>query len=143
MLGSIQLYVSGGFDEETKTILITGGTQVPVLELESTQEEADTRLILHIMYAVHAHGVKRVIVHANDTDVIGMRIYYAATNIQDLAEFWVRVSQNEYLPIHHLAEALGINKSKSLPLVHSLSGRDTTSFPYFTSKKAWLKIIKS
>lgn len=26
-----------------------------------------------------------------------------------------------------------------MPFVHSLSGRDTTSYPYFTGKKAWFK----
>lgn len=136
-LGSLQLYLGGGFDEETKSVLIAAQSQVPVPELESTQEEADTRLILHIVHSVRTEGVNRVIVHANDTDVIVLCIYYAATHLQDLPEFWVRVSPKEYLPIHSLANVLGVNQCKALPMIHSLSGRDTTSFPYFTSKKAW------
>ena len=46
-LGNIQLYLGGGFQEENKTIRISEESVTPIVELESIQEEADTRLILH------------------------------------------------------------------------------------------------
>ena len=44
-----------------------------------------------------------------------------------------------YLPIHDIAAALGPSTSRALPFIHSLSGRDTTSYSYFTGKKTWNK----
>ena len=38
--------------------------------LESTQQEADTRVILHTLYSVQNEGDERVVIHANDTDII-------------------------------------------------------------------------
>ena len=58
-------------------MLLTDGWCADVPELQSTQEEADTRLILNALHSVQHDGVKRVIVHTNDTDVIVICIYYA------------------------------------------------------------------
>ena len=41
------------------------------------------------------------------------------------------------LPILERAAKFGTPLCRSLPFIHSLSGRDTTSHPYFTSKKTW------
>ena len=75
-LGSRKLYLGGGFLDETKSVLLTEGSCVDVAELQSTQEEADTILILHAVYSVKQDGVKRVVVHASDTDVIVICIYH-------------------------------------------------------------------
>ena len=42
-----RLYLGGGFKEESKIVLITEGSVTDVHELETTQQEADTRVILH------------------------------------------------------------------------------------------------
>jgi hypothetical protein len=132
------LYLGGGFEEETKSVLLTKGSVTRVPSLESTQEEADTRILLHAIHSVQNEDVQRVIVHANDTDVIVMCIYYASTLLNDLEELWVRTGpDNYYLPIHQIAKSLGPAQCRALPFLHSLSGRDTTSYPYFTSKKGW------
>ena len=137
-LGSRKLYLGGGFLDETKSVLLTEGSCVDVAELQSTQEEADTRLILHAIYSVKQDGVKRVVVHASDTDVIVICIYYAFKMQDQLSEVWVRSGSDNYLPIHLIAQSLGDTVSLALPFIHSLSGRDITSYPYFTSKKGWL-----
>ena len=67
-----------------------------------------------------------------------MCMYYAENHLKDLPEFWVRTSQEVCPPIHELAGALGISQCLTLPFIHSLSGRDTTSYPYFIGRKAWL-----
>ena len=41
-LHNISLILGGGFETETKTVIIRHGSVEPVLELESTHEEADT-----------------------------------------------------------------------------------------------------
>jgi hypothetical protein len=142
LLGSTRLYLGGDFEEETKPVLLTEGSVTDVADLESTQQEADTRVILHSLYSVHHEEVDRVIIHGNDTDII-MCLYYAATLLKDLPEQWVRTAPEAYLPIHEMALALGPSQCRALPFIHSLSGRDITSYPYFTAKKAWMKSSKT
>jgi len=74
--------------------------------VESTQQEVDTRVILHSVYSVQHEGVDRVIIRANDIDIIVACIYYAATLLRDLPEMWVRTAQSSYLPIHEITSAL-------------------------------------
>jgi len=50
---------------------------------------------------------------------------------------WKSVNET-YLPVHQMAKALGPSKCRTLPFIHSLSGRDMTSYPFFTGKKMWL-----
>lgn len=87
---------------------------------ESTHQEADTRVILHSVYSVQNEGVERVIIHANDTDVIITCVYYAATLLRDLPELWVRTARDSYLPIHEIAAVLDPAKSRALPFIQSL-----------------------
>lgn len=75
----VQLYLSGGFTNETQTLLVINQQITSVPELESTQEEADMRLILHMICAAR-NGSPCVVLHVNDTDVIVLCIYYASTN---------------------------------------------------------------
>lgn len=78
-LGSTRLYLGGGFKEETKTMLLTEGSATAVLALESTQKEAGTRVILHSIYSVQNEQVERAIIYVNDTEIIIICLYYAAT----------------------------------------------------------------
>ena len=110
-----------------------------VAALESTQQEADTRVVLHSIYSVQNEDVERIIIHANDTDIVIICVYYASTLLRDLPELWVRTARDSYLPIHGITAALGPASCRALPFIHSLSGRDTTSYPYFTRKKTWIK----
>ena len=119
-------------------MLLTDGWCADVPELQSTQEEADTRLILHALHSVQHDRVKRVIVHANATDVIVICIYYACTMQDQLPEVWVRYGPDSYLPIHLIDQSLGETICLALPFNHSLGGKDITSFPDFISKKGWL-----
>ena len=48
-MGLSCLYLGGDFKEESKSILATQGSVTDVSDLESTQLEADTRVILHIV----------------------------------------------------------------------------------------------
>jgi len=51
----------------------------------------------------------------------------------------VRTARDSYLPIHEIAAVLDPAKSRALPFTDSLCGRDTTSYPFYTGKKAWFK----
>lgn len=66
--------------------VVTQGSSMDVPALEFTQKKADTRIILHTIYSVQNERVERVIIHANDTDIIFMCLYYGATDLSDLPE---------------------------------------------------------
>ena len=109
-----------------------------VAALESIQQEADTRVVLHSIYSVQNEDIERIIIHANDTDFVVICVYYASTLLRDLPER-DSSARDSYLPIHEIAAALGPASCRALPFIHSLSGRDTTSYPYFTGKKTRIK----
>ena len=82
----------------------------------------------------------KIIIHANDTDHVVIFVYYASKLLTDVSELWARPHKSViYLPIHGIAAALGPSTSRALPVIHSLGGRDTTSYSYFTGKKTWSK----
>ena len=60
------------------------------------------------------------------------------TLLKDVCELWVNSGPETFVPIHDIVSCLGPQKCRLLPFLHSISGRDTTSFPYNTGKKAWL-----
>jgi hypothetical protein len=91
----------------TKMVLLTDGYIQDVADLKSTQEEADTRLILNTMYSVQNKNIDHVIIHSSDTDVVVMVVHYAGTLLTDLPELWVRTSRKNDLPIHEIVSALG------------------------------------
>lgn len=72
--------------------------------LESTRQEADTRIILHTLYSVQNECVDRVVIHASDTNIT-MCLYYGAKHLSKLPELWMRTAQNAYPPIHEMAVA--------------------------------------
>ena len=69
-LSSTRFYLGGGFKDETKSVLVTASTVTHVAALESTQQEAGTRVILHAIYSVQNEDVERIIIHANYTDIV-------------------------------------------------------------------------
>ena len=129
-------------NDETKSVLVTAGIVSDVASLESTQQEADTRVILHSIHSVQKEDVERIIIYTNDTDTVVIScVYYASTLLIDLSELsmWVRTTRGSYLPIHGIAAGVGRSTSQALPFIHSLSERDTTSYPHFTGKKTCIK----
>ena len=44
-LGSRRLYLGGGFEEEANSVSVTKASVTPIIDLESTHEEADTRVM--------------------------------------------------------------------------------------------------
>ena len=74
-LSSTRLYLDGSVNDETKGVLVTGRTVTDVAALESTQQDADTRVILHSIYSVQNEDVERIIIHENDTYIVVICVY--------------------------------------------------------------------
>ena len=103
-----------------------------------TQEEADTRIFLHVSDAAN-HGYAKVMIRTVDSDVLVLAI----TAVQQLSvdEIWVALASGKsfrYLPAHEMARALGPEKCIALPFLHAFSGCDTvSSFAGRGKKTVW------
>ena len=104
-----------------------------------TQEEADTRIFLHVKNA-SANGHSKVLVRSVDTDAVVIAIAFYQ-KLETFHEFWVwfGTGKNQrFIPILSIAESLGKTKSLSLPMFHSVTGCDQISFFAGRGKKnAW------
>ena len=100
-------------------------------------------MLLHSVYSAKHDNVDCIIIFSSDTDVIVSCIYYASTLLRDLPQIWVQTNMVTLIPVHEMAAALWPSRCKALPFIHSISGRDTTSFPFFTGKKNWIMASKT
>ena len=103
-----------------------------------SHEEADLRMMIHVSDAsLNSH--RRIKIRTNDTDVLVLAISIAS--LLPIDELWVSIGSSKnltYLPAHTIAASLGRDKAHVLPIFHSLTGCDTTSFFGGRGKKtAW------
>ena len=103
-----------------------------------TQEEADTRLLLHAADCVkQEYSVS--IIRTSDTDVVILAI--SLSQHLGAKELWTSFETRKrfrYIAIHGIASKLGPDKCKALPVIHAITGCDTVSFIAGRAKlKAW------
>jgi len=95
-----------------------------------TMEEADARIVPHVMHAV-THGISRIIVLSADTDVFVLMVFYwNVLHSNGLSELWVKTGVGDstrFIPVHVLAAQIGDNLCQLLPAVHVLTECDYTS----------------
>ena len=110
---------------------------------ECNQEEADTRIVVHILHAIQADQVKSVVARTVDTNIIVIligKIHYLRA-IQPVLDLWVgyRTGRNfSIISINIIYSGKGEPRWRSLPVFHALTGCDTTSTFYGKSRKsAW------
>ncbi|KAJ8397883.1 hypothetical protein AAFF_G00435720 [Aldrovandia affinis] len=119
-------------------VLCTQPRDVVGLAPCSHEEEADTRILLHVQDAVR-QGYTKVSIRTVDTDVVILAV--AAAGRLDIDELWVAFATGKnfrYLAAHEMAVALGPNKCQWLPFFHAFTGCDTVScFSGRGKKTAW------
>ena len=135
-LRNIKLLLAGGFSDKRTTLLVNQHATHNVVELDSNHEGADSRVILHVLYSFECLQAERVVVWSSGTDVIVMCIYYAS-KWKSIKELWICLAEDEYLPVHEIADKLGPTDSSFffLPFFHTLTGKDDSSFVYGLGKQ--------
>ena len=103
-----------------------------------TQEQADTRIFLHLEDIVKEGGDKFTIRTVDtDVEVLGVAASQRLSHIQ----LWIAYGLGKhfrFLAAHEIATALGPSKCRALLFFHALSGCDIVSFFHGKSKKfAW------
>ena len=131
-----------------KAVYITSGESVVSVwsgnpgMLECNHEEADTRIVVHIVHALQ-QGMKRIEVRTVDTDVIAILAgaYFKLALAYPLADIWVAFGKGKkfrFYSINYICASLGELKARALPVFHALTGCDTTSaFRGKGKKSAW------
>ena len=123
---------------DEKCFRITHEAAVEVGELKTSQEEADTRIILHAKYA---SGYKSIILVADDTDILLLCLRFC--NDIDPNIYIQRSSKSRIrlIDVKKLASAIGRGVCNSLIGMHSFTGCDTVSSFSGHGKLSALKIL--
>ena len=118
-----------------KAVYITSGESVISIGSSNSMpncnhEEADTRIVVHILHALQ-QGIKKVKVRTVDTDVVIILtgVFCELVETQLLADIWVSfgIGKNyRFFRINAICASLG-PMSMGLPVYHSFTGCDTTS----------------
>jgi hypothetical protein len=85
-------------------------------------EEADTRILLHVVHAVNS-DISRIMVRTVDMDVVGLCI--ANVQLLNLDELWVAFGTGKnlrYIPTHSVAQSLGPDKCAAIHFFHAVTG---------------------
>ena len=91
------------------------------------QEEADTRMMLHLRHAA-MQGHTKAYVRTDDSDVVVLTI--SIFHKLGLSELWVGFGTGKSykdIPIHHISQLLGPQRCKVLPLFNAITGCDVVS----------------
>ena len=104
---------------------------------DSSYEEADVRIIVHMKHALHC-GYNHIKVRTSDTDVLVLLVGHFY-NFSDQISWLILKLERRRGCIRAISTKLGRNKSIALPVFHSFTGTDTTSaFRGVGKKTAWL-----
>ena len=99
-------------------------------DLESTVDEADLLIPMHVFYCIQL-GFKTCVVISNDRVVIITLLFCVPVFLEEgLTKLWVQAEGGtsiQYVPLHTQHVRLDQNLCNLLPALHSLSGCDITS----------------
>ena len=115
-------------------------TEIP--ELISTQEEADTRIILHCLYAAERQETEAIVVKSPDTDVFILLVYYVQTIGVDIIFDTGSGDRRRRMSMKKVLSAVGNDLAEALPGLHAFTGCDSTSAFVRQGKKLPLKLLK-
>lgn len=136
-LGKKMMYVTSG----EHCTLITSDMISDVEELRSVQEEADTRILLHVKHA--GAQVPSTIIISEDSDVM---ILCLAFQKDIKCKMFVKcgtASRIRYIDVSKVAKTIGHSTCTALPGMHAYTGCDTVSSFSGRGKLSALKILQS
>jgi hypothetical protein len=132
-----EIVVAGGFLDEQEVKSSRSSTNLS--SLRATHEEADTRLLLHVIN----NDANTVVVSARDTDVLLILVsHFARVNCENLWMMAGTAKKRKYIPIGPVFHNLPPNSVDSLLPFHGITGCDTTSYMCGHTKKSAWKIFQ-
>jgi len=110
-------------------------------DLTSSQEEADTRMLLHALHA-SKQGHKAMIIVAEDTDVFILCLAFSKEMSSNLYMKCSMQNITRYVDISKLVSAIGDGVCQALVGLHAFTGSDTVSAFAGRGKVGALKKLK-
>ena len=132
-----KLYATAG--EECFEICSDGS--VLCVELRSTQEEADTRLLLHAHHAGR-NGCDAIVISSDDTDVFVLCLAFESFIPSIMHLKCGTQARTRYIDITHVVQRHGSALCRSLPGLHAFTGCDSVSAFAWKGKPSALKLAK-
>ena len=134
---SDKIVVAGGFREETE--VRSSQRETNLTHLESTHEEADTRLVLRAMHS----EFNTVVVASRDTDVLLVLLsHFKRAKCKHLWMMSGTSKKRRYILIGDVFNKLPGNSAAFLLPHHALTGSDTTSYIANHTKRSSWKAFK-
>lgn len=98
----------------------------PISELELTQEEADTQILLHAVYAARSKFASVVIV-SEDTNVLVLLLTFKSFVPSSMFIKCGSQTRVKYIEVSRVVESIGASVCRSLLGFHAFSGCDRAS----------------
>ena len=105
---------------------LSSGVVQPISELESTQEETDTRMLLHSLHAARLRFASAVIV-SEDTDVLVLLLAFKSFISSSVIIKCGLQTKVKYIEVSIIVESVGATVCRSLLGFHTCSGCNTVS----------------
>ena len=97
--------------------------------LQSDHEEADSRMFIHARYLVTNNQIGRITIAFPDTDVLIVVCFHFIESFFSFSELWLKTASANnlrYVAVHDVCKKYGATFCMSLPVVHALTGYDST-----------------
>ena len=111
--------------KETCTEICEDGVR-PREDLRSTQEEADTRLLLHALYAARK-GYRSVVISSEDTDVFILCLAFKSFIPATIYVKCGTQARTRYISVTQVVEHHGSRMCRCLPGLHAFTGCSSVS----------------
>ena len=116
-------------------------THKKVVHFRSTQEEADTKLLLHAVDAA-AHGATEINIYSPDTDVFILSLRRYPQLCHETNFITGTGQRHRVIKLQPIVHSICTHKIAALPALHALSGADTTVTFAGKGKAAWWKAFQ-
>ena len=109
--------------------------------LDSSQEEADTRLALHALFADENEPGSTIVVRSPDTDVLVILLYYCQQFTGTLLFETGVGNKRRFIDVKKIQKSLGASVCQALPAFHAFTGCDSVSAFVRKGKRGPFKIL--
>ena len=141
--------ITEGQFPDDKDVYITAGDQVhhvgnsPPMD-QCNHEEADTRVLVHLLHALQTSSLGMV--HTGDTDVVVILLsnFHHIKALNPAADIWISFKagrRTRMISLNTIATNLGTTTCKAMALFHAFPGSDSTSSFKCKGKRCCCKLM--
>ena len=142
---SVGEIIEQSMDKNRQTIVaysnIVKSTTYPVDELASSQEEAETKLILHAHYAAR-RGDSKIKIFSPDTDDSVLAIHHYPVLCNNTHFVTGKIVKFRSISIRNIYNTIGCSRAAALWGFHAFSGADNTGCFFGKGKPSCWKVFE-